>query len=324
MIVHRAARPYLGFHRLCAFFGVLQLALLGVTTAALLFTGMRLEWQQLVSLRTAAVALMWIAWGLHVRTPARHPREWVIAETFLVVALLVTFSNIGSPLQYAVIAFREPLADAWLARADALLGVDVPMLVSWTAARPGLVSVLRAVYGSLLPQFVLPPLVLGCWYRDRQALWEYAWNFQMCLCAALVGLALFPAACAFTYYGFDPLLDQTRFTTQFEALRTGVMSVVPLSDMEGMITFPSFHVAGGLLITWSFRRYPVWAVALGLVNAVLIASTVLLGAHYVVDVLAALGVFGSSVWLWRRVAAWIEPAPVRVTAELREGRVAAA
>ena len=145
--------------------------------------------------------------------------------------------------------------------------------------------------------------------RDRTALWEYAWNFQFCLIAALIGLALFPAACAFTYYGFDSLLDQTRFTTQFHAVRSGVMSVVPLNDLEGMITFPSFHVAGGLLVTWSFRRYPVWAGAIGLINVVLIASTVLTGAHYLVDVIGALGVFGCSVWLWRRVAAeWIEPA----------------
>lgn len=301
------------------------MALLCVTTGALLYTGMRLEWQELASLRTAAVALMWIGWVLHVLTPGRHPREWVIAETFLVIALLVTFTNIGSPLQYAIIAFRAPLADAWLARADALLGVHVPILVSWTAAQPGLASVLVTVYASLLPQFVLPPLVLGCWYRDRQALWEYAWNFQFCLTAALVGLALFPAACAFTYYGFESLLNQTRFVTQFEAVRSGVMSVVPLNDMEGMITFPSFHVAGGLLVTWAFRRYPVWAVALGLVNVVLIASTVLTGAHYVVDVIAALGVFGCGVWLWRRVAAkWIEPAAADVTVAHQDERVAAA
>jgi hypothetical protein len=286
---------------------------------------MRLEWQELASLRTAAVALMWGGWVLHVRTPGRHPREWVIAETFLVIALLVSFTNIGSPLQYALIAFRAPLADAGLARADALLGVHVPTLVSWTASHPGLTSVLVAVYGSLLPQFVLPPLVLGCWYRDRAALWEYAWNFQFCLIVALFGLALFPAACAFTYYGFDSLLNQTRFITQFEAARSGVMSVLPLNNMEGMITFPSFHVAGGLLITWSFRRYPVWAVVLGLVNVVLIASTVLTGAHYVVDVIAAFVVFGCSVWVWRRAAAkWIEPATADETGALQHDRAAAA
>jgi membrane-associated phospholipid phosphatase len=325
-VIHRSARgTYLGFHRLCLLFAATQLALLCVTGGALLYTGIRLEWQEVASVRTTAVAFMWIAWLLHVRTPGRHPREWVMAETFLVIALLLTFSNIGSPLQYAIIAFRAPLADAWLAKADALLGVHVPALVSWTAAQPALTAALVAAYTSLLPQFVLPPLVLGCWYRDRKALWEYAWNFQFCLIAALVGLALFPAACAFTYYGFDSLLDQTRFTAQFNAVRNGAMSVLPFDNMEGMITFPSFHVAGGLLVTWAFRRYAAWAAALGLLNAALIVSTVLTGAHYVIDVVAAFAVFGCSVWLWRRVAAgWIEPATRDETRALRHEPAAAA
>ena len=314
-----AALPYLGFHRLCAFFAALQVALLCVTAAALLYTGLRMEWRDLVSLRSAAVVFMWSVWLLHVVMPARRPREWVIAETFLVVALLTTFTNIGSPLQYGIIAFRAPLADAWLASADALLGVNVPALVLWTAARPWLVSVLEAVYGTLLPQFLLPPLVHGLWYRDRRALWEYAWHFQVCLIAALVGLAIFPAACAFSYYGFESLLDQTRFTTQFEAVRSGALVVLPLNNMEGMITFPSFHVAGALLVTWSFRRYPVWGVGLGIINVLMIVSTVLTGAHYVVDVIAAFGVFGCSVWLWRRVAsAWIEPVSAGVPVVLRD------
>jgi hypothetical protein len=324
VIRRSAALPYLGFHRLSAFFAVLQAALLCITTAALLYTGLSLEWRDLVSPRSAAVVSMWGVWLLHVVIPGRRPREWVIAETFLVVALLTTFSNIGSPLQYGLIAFRAPLADPWLASADALLGINVPTLVSWTAAQPGLAPVLKAVYGSLLAQFLLPPLILGIWYRDRQALWEYAWHFQVSLVAALIGLALFPAACAFSYYGFDSLLDQTRFITQFEAVRSGAVSVVPLNDMEGMITFPSFHVAGGLLITWSFRRYPMWGVALGVINVLMIVSTVLTGAHYVIDVIAALVVFGCSVWLWRHTAiAWIEPVSAGVGAVHHEDRAAA-
>jgi hypothetical protein len=324
VIRRSAALPYLGFHRLCAFFAALQAALLCITAAALLHTGLSLEWRDVLSPRSAAVVFMWGVWLLHVVVPGRRPREWVIAETFLVVALLTTFSNIGSPLQYGLIALRAPLADAWLASADAHLGVNVPTLVSWTAAQPGLAPLLKAAYGSLLAQFLLPPLILGIWYRDRQALWEYAWHFQVCLIAALVGLALFPAACAFSYYGFDSLLDQTRFITQFEAARSGAISVVPLNDMEGMITFPSFHVAGGLLVTWAFRRYRTWGVGLGVINVLMIASTVLTGAHYVVDVIAALVVFVCSVWVWRRMAiAWIEPVSAGAGAAQHDQRAAA-
>jgi hypothetical protein len=309
MVRQRAVPSHLlGFHRATAVFIGLQLALLGVTTAAFVATDLRLAWHELLDVRSFVPAVIWATWVLHVSTPGKHPREWVIGETLLVLALLLTFSHIGGPLQYAIIALNVPVADGWLAEADALMGVHVPTLVSWTSAHPALTSILRTAYLSLLPQFVLPVVVLGCWYRDRRALWEYAWHFQICLVAALVGLSLFPAACAFSYYGFESLLDQTRFATQFEALRNGTMTVVHPKNLEGMITFPSFHAAGGLLVTWSFRRYPVWFAALGCLNALLIASTVLTGAHYAIDVLAAAGVFAVSVLVWRRLAAaWIGP-----------------
>jgi membrane-associated phospholipid phosphatase len=305
---------HLGFHRLTLIFVIAQLALLALTAVSFLATGLQLEWRELADGRSVAILLIWAMWLFYGMTRGQHERKWVATETFLVVALLLTFSLIGSPLQYALIAFRGPLADAWLAQADAAIGVHVPTLVSWTAAHPWFESVLVAAYGSLLLQFVLPPVVLGIRYRDRKALWEYAWHFQVCLVAALIGLALFPAACAFTYYGFESLLDQTRFITQFEALRNGAMSVVHPRDLEGMITFPSFHAAGGMLITWAFRRYRGWAIALGTLNVLLIAATVLTGAHYAIDVIASVAVFAGSVWLWRRVAVhWIAPAATVAT-----------
>jgi hypothetical protein len=321
--MRRQLPPHLGFHRVTLIFVIAQLAMLALTAVSFLATGLRLEWRELVDGRTATILLTWATWVFYGKTRGQRERNWVVTETVLVVALLLTFSLIGSPLQYALIACRGPLADAWLAQADAAIGVHVPTLVSWTAAHPWFESVLVAAYGSLLLQFVLPPVVLGIRYRDRQALWEYAWHFQVCLIAALVGLALFPAACAFTYYGFESLLDQTRFITQFEALRNGAMTVVHPRELEGMITFPSFHAAGGMLITWAFRRYRGWAIALGTLNVLLIAATVLTGAHYAIDVIASVAVFAGSVWLWRRVAVhWIAPATT-VATPIRQRDVAA-
>ena len=313
----------LGFHRLTLIFVIAQLALLALTAVSFLATGLHLEWRELADGRSVAILLIWAMWLCYAMIRRQYERKWVVAETFLVVGLLLSFSLIGSPLQYTLIAFRVPLADAWLAKADAAIGVHVPTLVSWTAAHPWFESILVAAYGSLLLQFVLPPVVLGIRYRDRKALWEYAWHFQVCLMAALIGLALFPAACAFTYYGFESLLDQTRFITQFDALRNGAMTVVHPRDLEGMITFPSFHAAGGMLITWAFRRYRVWAITLGTLNALLIASTVLTGAHYAIDVIASAAVFAGSVWFWRRIAVhWIEPAAI-VARSIRQRDIAA-
>ena len=309
MLHSTSSRGFLGFHRATAAFVVVQVFLLAISVTGFLQLGLDFDWRELLTGQIWVIGLFWVMWALHARTPARDRREWVVSETFLVIALLLTFSLIGSPLQYVILEMRMPLADNWLAGVDSLIGVHVPTLVAWTAAHPRLAFVLVAAYGSLLPQFVLPPLLLGCWYRDRGALWEYAWHFQVCLIATLLGLVLLPAAHVFSHYRFEPLIDETRFITQFAAIRSGTMTIIHPHELEGMIEFPSFHAAGGLLITWAFRRYRAWAVALGVLNLLMIAATVLCGVHYVVDLLASVLIFAASVCLWRRLGIrWIEPA----------------
>jgi hypothetical protein len=209
------------------------------------------------------------------------------------------FTNIVGPAQYAAMALRFPLVDPWLAAADAALGIHVPTLTEWTGAHRGLTIVLVLSYFSLLPQFVLPLIVIGLAYRNRELLWEYVFHFHVCLTLTLLAVALVPAACAFSYYGFTSLIDQTRFIRHFDGLRAGTFTQLHLNDLEGMISFPSFHVAGGLMVTWAFRRYRWWAVALGILNVLLISATVLTGAHYGIDVIATFALFAGSVWLWR-------------------------
>ena len=131
-------------------------------------------------------------------------------------------------------------------------------------------------------------------------MWEYIFHFHICLVLTLIGLVLFPAMCAFSYYGFESLIDQTRFITHFSALRNGNFHLLRLRELEGLITFPSFHVAGGLMVTWAFRAYRRMFVFLLVLNALMIASTVLLGPHYAVDLVASGLVFGASVWLYNR------------------------
>ncbi len=167
---------------------------------------------------------------------------------------------------------------------------------------PLLVPLLVAAYYSLMPQFIAPIVLLGLFYRDREALWEYAFNFHFCLLMTLLGLALFPAACAFTHYGFESLIDQTRFIQHFQALRSGTFTRLQLQELEGLITFPSFHVAGGLMVTWAFRHYRKLFIALTALNALMIASTVLLGPHYVVDIVASILLFALSAGVYRRWA----------------------
>jgi hypothetical protein len=145
----------------------------------------------------------------------------------------------------------------------------------------------------------LPVIVLGFILRDRQRLWEFAFHFHICTVITVTCLAIFPAECAFSYYGFESLIDQGRFIRHFNALRAGTFGAVRFDNIEGLISVPSFHVAGALMVTWAFRqlRWILWPLLV--LNVVLVASTFMTGAHYVVDMIATLLMFSGSVLLYR-------------------------
>jgi hypothetical protein len=241
-------------------------------------------------------------------------REWVVAETVLGWTLILLLSHLLAPAQYVAVAANRPLIDRWLAAADGLFGVNVGDLAAWTSAHPQVGRILRTAYFSLLAQFVLIPPVLGMLLRDRDALWEYVFHFHFCAIVTVLALALFPAACAFQYYGFTSVIDQSRFIAHFNGLRDGTMHVIRFNDLEGLISMPSFHVAGAMMVQWSLRRFPLlfWPVAV--LNGFLVASTFMTGAHYVIDLVGTSVMFAVSLFVWRKVArrlVEVVPAPSR-------------
>lgn len=214
---------------------------------------------------------------------------------------MVLLTNILSPAQYLAVALHRPLIDPALAWGDSLMGVNVSLLAEWTREHPLLNLVLAASYSTLLVQLGLIISILGLWMRDRAGLREYLFHFHVCAVVTVLALAIFPAACAFQHYGFESTLDQTRFIAHFTAVRSGTMRTIRLDDLEGLISTPSFHVAGACMTTWALRRRAVLLpIAVG-VNSLLIASTVLSGAHHLIDVIVTGALFAISVFAWRHV-----------------------
>jgi hypothetical protein len=242
--------------------------------------------------------------ALAAATWGQRERDGVCSSA-LALAIILTAGFVFGPAQYLAVALRRPLVDGSLAAADAALGISVPAVTMWTAQHPALVAVLTVAYNSLLVQFGLTILLVGAVGRDFEKLWEYIWHFHFCLVVTISCLALWPAACVFSHSGVPSLLPQQRFVEQFTALRAGTFHLIRFTEIEGLISFPSFHVAGGLMVTWAMRgRRAVWPV--GALNVAMIASTVFLGAHYFIDIIATAAMFGVSVaayWALGRVRA---------------------
>lgn len=241
-------------------------------------------------------AFAFAVWGYYAWLPG-SPREWIFPQAAVVFVLVLMAAAIGGPMQYAAAALNRPTIDPVLAQADAWLGVSVPALVAWTAGHPWLVTVLAWSYFSLLYQFFVPMFALPCW-NDREALWEFAFHIIVCSLVTVVAFALWPAACVFQELGFTSLIDQTRFITHFAGARDGSIAAVPWGDMEGLVSAPSFHMVGAVVVTWACRRTLLVWLLLPL-NTLLIAATVLLGAHYFVDLIASGLLLAGSLALYR-------------------------
>jgi hypothetical protein len=229
------------------------------------------------------------------------PTDWLVAETLLVAVISTLFANTMILGQYAAAALHRPYADSWLALADARIGVHVPTFVVWMRDHAIIGRLLTLAYFSHAPQFMLTVFALAI-LRDRDRLWEFAFHFHFCLFVAVAAFAIWPAACAPAYYGFTPIIDVGRAIAQIQGFHDGSLTTIGLADVDGLVSFPSFHVAGALIATWAFRRRRWIVVPLAVINAGLIAATFMTGLHYFIDVLAAFPLFAMSVFVYRRWA----------------------
>lgn len=296
-----ATRADLGLNRLSLMLVGAQLATLALLAVLYAGSHLTIAWPTALP-KMISLGCIGVVWLYLFASPGRNRREWVMAESLAVLLLIISLGLIVGSGQYVVALLQRPLVDPYLASADRVLGVSVPSLVEWTRQHDWLVVVLRVAYFTLLPQFILAIIGAGVVLRDRDRLWEFAFHFHFCSFVTLAASGLFPAECAFTFYGFESLLQQDGFIRHFESLRAATFQTIRFNDIEGLISFPSFHVAGALMVTWAFRSRRAWLWPLVVLNIGLIAATFMTGAHYVVDVLATFVVFSLSVWAYRRLA----------------------
>jgi len=275
--------------------------------------GLHIDWRSAALLPVAHVSLV-AAWWYCRRRYSTHPGKSIYADVILATLVLLLVTNIASPAQYLAVALRRPLIDDWLVRADAALGIDVAALAAWTRSHPTVSLVLSACYASLIVQFLMPLLIVGLRDRDRVRLWEYVFHFNFCLIVTVATLAIFPAECSFTHLGFTPTIDQTRVITQISALRAGTFRTIDFGNLDGLVSMPSFHAAGAIIVTWAFRRRRIFFSMLTLLNAGLIAATFMSGVHYFVDILGAFALFGVSVAAFRLFSRAPVAAPIEARA----------
>jgi PAP2 superfamily protein len=229
-----------------------------------------------------------------------------IRDAMLGTASLILALQLAGLATYGLAPFAPPLVDEHLARADASLGWHAPAVVGWARAHPPAVSVIGQFYNLFGVQLLVFPVLLGLFLRDLRALWEYVVMIELTALCSVVIFGLFPAFDTPHYYGFEPFPVNALFVQELTALRAGTLETLELNEMRGLIELPSFHTITAILNVWVFRRRRV-ALALALVgNLGMYFGTLVVGAHFFVDGLAALAVCALCWWVYRR---WLAPSP---------------
>ncbi|HET8543777.1 MAG TPA: phosphatase PAP2 family protein [Pseudolabrys sp.] len=243
-----------------------------------------------------------------------NPQLCAVTEAAAQMLLILLF---GILLTYAAMTANFPYRDADFYAIDQALGLDRRAYLDFVNSRPLLAGLAGYAYLTLLPQFALVPMVLMVANRlPHLRRWMVALGLALMATSAISVFT--PAVAAFVYLDLTPQVYANISSTVYthvptlEALRAGTLHSLHLDNLEGLITFPSFHTAGALMFIWALRTVPYvrWpAIAL---NSALIAATPIDGAHYFIDLvggaLVAFVAIAASHWLCRYVHADEMPA----------------
>ena len=179
------------------------------------------------------------------------------------LAFLVVYSATYAVLMDAAAAGHTTLYDDYLIAADAAMGFSV-------ADMPRGGMLLELAYFSFLPQ-----LALAVWFLSDTM---FLRRFAVVATVAVICLILLP--CRGNYTGDHGL---TAIASHFDSLATA--TTVTWRTSEGIITFPSVHTAVATLLIAGFWKTRL-ALPMLMLNGLMIVSTLPVGRHYVVDLLA--------------------------------------
>ena len=282
-----------------------QVTLAMAILAAISFNIVGLTARVDLSANTVALVSGYVFLTIHCRFVRQNAEE---TRALIGFGQLVTVIIMGIMLSYAASAVPLPYRDAELYAIDRWLGFERETYLAFLKRNDGLRHVLTFAYGTTLLQNILV-LLVAIAARRIELLQSYIIAFSIALIATVAIAIFIPAANAMIYVDGAPrdllvLPDGgSSYFPTLEGLRDGTLRVVDFQHLAGLISFPSFHTASGLLFVWALWPMRPLRVVLVPLNLLLIASTPLCGSHYVTDIIGgaavAFGAIVTATWLVR-------------------------
>lgn len=267
---------------------VVNLVAFWATRATLSFVGLGLYVKLALTFGGFWICLLKVSQRGKIRSPL-VPKLQAFCEGMLFMCCI---SVVVPPLNHLTMMIPVPFQDDLLAGWDESLGFNWVAYFEWVHGRPMLISLLDQAYVwlSMVGLLGMTALIFsGDWQRTRFYMDVFFYTAVICV---LVG-ALFPAMAAVDRY----ILDPSAFTNfpeppgvyhipYFDMLRDSQVSVlISPVGLPGLVTFPSYHTASGVLLAICFfRTWMFWPMSL--YSITMIASTPVFGGHYFVDIFA--------------------------------------
>lgn len=228
---------------------------------------------------------------------AARLRTGMLAAASAALASLLLVSLVGMAMGYGVffVGREFSLLDQHFIIIDRALGFDWVSMLAWFDSHPGLANLLQYPYATTGWQalFVLSVLI-ATGERDRLGVFIAA-NALTLLLVHLIGIFT-PAIGAYGALGITPgdhpnigLISEGLTVAPSLAMREASVFALPDGSPQGLMTFPSYHSAAGVLVAWSlwkFRWLRVPGVVLGML---VIVSALLHGSHHLIDAIAGAG-----------------------------------
>lgn len=261
-----------------------------IVLASPLMSGFFVKWITFTAPVLAALVLAGGAWFYRQWRP--DPR---LASGMENTAQLIAFAAVGAPLSYLAAAADLPLQDPIFDAADRAFGLDWRALLDWMNGEQIIHAVLRPICFSLTLQMTTAVLCLAFAGRLLR-LRIYMLSFILAALITIAISAVLPAAGAWPYHALSaadsPHLTPAVSTSWpvFYGLRDGSVRALVAVGSEGIISFPSLHVALAVILIialWPIRILRWLALFL---NIAMLADTPIDGSHYFSDVLAGIGI----------------------------------
>lgn len=270
-----------------------QLAAVCLVVAGLLVaaTGIRVDTSGLA--RFAGIAALQLIAAILFARKTRFSRHADLLGTMVLVWMSGMICGLVS---LSGLRLHLPLVDRQLFALDHLLGIDTVGIIRWLSHLPHwLMLVMEGAYHSTIPM-VLAGLIGLSLLRDRIEAWRAAFCFVGSVLSVCVLSIATPAKGAGVWLGeadFRRLpYDAIRyFWSTFDLFYSGKDPALSIGAVDGVVSFPSFHMAMCLIVLAMWRTRPAVLAVVTLWAIPMLAATLAIGGHYVVDLIA-----GALVW----------------------------